>query len=59
MSNSDTTTFDVWWYNIGSGVIPEPGDDHETHVHRVARLAWDAAIHRASYPTLLDVLKDQ
>lgn len=59
MSNSDTTPFGVWWYDIGSGIIPLPGDDAETHAHKVARLAWDAAIHHVSCPTLDDILKDQ
>lgn len=33
-------TFDAWWHNEGSGLPPLPGEDAETHVRRVCKIAW-------------------
>lgn len=33
--------FDSWWYDEGSGMAPLPGEDAETHVHRVCKIAWE------------------
>jgi len=38
-----TADFLEWWYNTGSGIGPTEKDDMETHAHRVAHAAWDAA----------------
>jgi hypothetical protein len=35
--------FVEWWHNTGSGIGPEKNDDMESHAHRVAHAAWDAA----------------
>lgn len=32
--------FDLWWYNVGSGLPPLPEEDAETHVRRVCKIAW-------------------
>lgn len=32
--------FDHWWLNEGSGMPPLPGEDHEEHTRRIARIAW-------------------
>lgn len=32
--------FDRWWANEGSGLPPLPGEDHEEHTKRIARMAW-------------------
>jgi hypothetical protein len=32
--------FDRWWYDEGSGLPPLDGEDRETHMHRVAEIAW-------------------
>ena len=36
------TTFDYWWHNIGSGMIPGKDEEQEQHAERVAEAAWDA-----------------
>ena len=36
------TTFDYWWHNIGSGMIPGKDEEQEQHAKRVAEAAWDA-----------------
>jgi hypothetical protein len=33
-------SFEAWWYNEGSGMSPLPGEDAESHVHRMTRLAY-------------------
>lgn len=33
-------SFEAWWCDIGSGIIPLPGDDMKSHAKRVAWLAW-------------------
>jgi len=38
-----TADFLAWWHNTGSGIGPEKNDDMESHAHRVAHAAWDAA----------------
>ena len=38
-----TVDFLEWWHNTGSGIGPTEKDDMETHAHRVAHAAWDAA----------------
>jgi len=38
-----TADFLTWWHNTGSGIGPEKNDDMESHAHRVAHAAWDAA----------------
>lgn len=30
-------TFDQWWDEIGSGIIPRANDDMESHAKRVAK----------------------
>lgn len=32
--------FETWWHNEGSGMVPGPEEDHETHVKRIAEIAW-------------------
>jgi hypothetical protein len=39
-SVSDCSGFDAWWHNEGSGIVPRPDDDMESHAHRVAEIAW-------------------
>jgi hypothetical protein len=41
---SNRNAFETWWYDIGSGVCPEEGDDMESHARRVAQMAWDAGL---------------
>ena len=36
----DSRAFDEWWHNEGSGVPPAPGEDSESHVRRLTRIAW-------------------
>ncbi len=39
--------FDVWWHNEGSGMLPLPGEDLETHVRRICEIAWrNGSYHR-------------
>lgn len=33
--------FELWWYNIGSGITPEYGEDQEEHSNRVSRAAYE------------------
>ena len=33
--------FDVWWNEEGSGMPPNVGEDAETHVKRISRIAWN------------------
>jgi len=35
--------FARWWRETGSGIAPEPGEDHATHMARLAEIAWCAA----------------
>jgi hypothetical protein len=39
--NALQASFKTWWYNEGSGMIPEPGEDAEEHCKRVCQIAWD------------------
>lgn len=32
--------FETWWNGEGSGLPPKPGEDRETHMGRVAKIAW-------------------
>jgi hypothetical protein len=32
--------FEQWWTDEGSGIPPLKNEDAETHVRRVARIAW-------------------
>ena len=41
------SAFDVWWHNEGSGMPSLPGEDAETHVRRICKIAWNAAINAA------------
>jgi len=44
--------FDAWWYNIGSGITPEKGHDHEEHGHRIAKIAWETVHAKATLQLL-------
>lgn len=35
-----TDDFKKWWHEVGSGLKPLPGHDHEQHAARIAELAW-------------------
>lgn len=37
-------TFDEWWDNWGSGIVPSRGEDREEHARRVARASWAAGL---------------
>jgi len=37
-------SFDEWWYNAGSAMRPNDGEDFETFAHRVCGIAWAAAV---------------
>jgi len=39
--------FEEWWRNEGSGIPPLPGEDAETHVRRVSRIAWLVGMQKA------------
>lgn len=39
-TSPDESAFDEWWNNEGSGMPPLTGEDAETHVHRISRIAW-------------------
>lgn len=39
--------FDAWWHNEGSGMPSLPGEDSETHVHRVCKIAWENGAYKA------------
>jgi hypothetical protein len=42
--------YERWWQNKGSGISPLVGEDQESHVRRVACLAWvDGANARSGY----------
>lgn len=30
--------FETWWHNIGSGIAPIEGHDHEQHAYRICKL---------------------
>lgn len=34
------SNFADWWEIEGSGILPEPGADHEEHAKRISALAW-------------------
>lgn len=40
--------FTEWWHNEGSGIPSLPGEDAETHVRRVSRVAWLVGMLKAS-----------
>ena len=44
------SAFEAWWYNEGSGMPPQPGEDAETHVHRICKIAWSRAVSAKSTP---------
>ena len=33
-------SFQLWWFNEGSGMRPSNGEDQEEHVRRVSQIAW-------------------
>jgi len=33
--------FELWWWNIGSGITPVEGHDHEQHAERICKLFWE------------------
>lgn len=39
----DATPFDLWWYNVGSGIAPLPSEELEAFAKRVALHAWVSA----------------
>ena len=43
MSQESDAGFEQWWWHIGSGMRPEPGEDGEEHLHRVSEYVWDFA----------------
>ena len=43
MVEKKTTGFSDWWRDTGSGVLPSPADDMETHAWRVSLSAWAAS----------------
>lgn len=40
-------TFDEWWTNVGSRIVPDHDEDREEHAKRVARQAVAAQIEQA------------
>lgn len=36
------SSFDVWWHEKGSAIVPHADDDMEEHARRVAEIAWIA-----------------
>lgn len=42
-------SFDGWWFNTGSGIIPNEDEDQETHTKRVAEMAYQVAILEMHY----------
>jgi hypothetical protein len=40
MTESPEKDFEIWWYDEGSGMPPQPGEDAEEHCYRVAKIAW-------------------
>jgi hypothetical protein len=40
--------FEEWWYNEGSGIVPEDTEDQEEHAKRVAEAAWNMATDKAN-----------
>jgi hypothetical protein len=42
-ADTTKTSFEKWWYEIGSGIPPEKGEDQHEHVKRVSSLAFNAA----------------
>lgn len=42
-----STEFERWWDEEGSGMCPLPGEDAETHVKRVCKIAWDNGAFKA------------
>lgn len=37
---ASSAAFERWWHDEGSGFPPLDGEDRETHMHRVAKIAW-------------------
>lgn len=31
----------VWWNDIGSGIVPEKNEDHEEHTRRVCQMFYE------------------
>jgi hypothetical protein len=54
MNRTDTTkylqaAFEKWWYDEGSGLPPRKGEDAETHVKRIAEIAWHNGAHKQRF----------
>ena len=47
---SDTTAFESWWRNEGSGMPPRPNEDHHEHVRRMCEIAWNNGAYCARTP---------
>lgn len=39
-SLSSSAAFERWWHEEGSGMPPKENEDRETHMRRVAEIAW-------------------
>lgn len=39
-ADRDLCAFRRWWWNEGSGMPPESGEEIETFAHRIAAIAW-------------------
>ena len=42
-------SFQLWWFNEGSGMRPSNGEDQEEHVRRVSQIAWSNGAHVARW----------
>ncbi len=40
MEDEMESDYEKWWREEGSGMPPLPGEDAETHVKRIASIAW-------------------
>lgn len=38
-SRAVTDAYEAWWNDEGS-FPPNPGEDHEEHLHRISKIAW-------------------
>ena len=38
----------IWWHKEGSGMPPLKGEDTETHVKRITRIAWHNGAFKAN-----------
>lgn len=43
MMREQYETFELWWYEVGSGIPINATDDIEEHTKKIAELAWNAA----------------